>query len=158
MNELARKVWMMQDGKSVHNLASMLGITPSEVRAAYDEAFEANKKAKANGKSIPYENRYSWPPEKAKKVWEMHCAGMSATQIGVEMGIGRTTVSNKIKKMKGQYEGGISAFRTWTPEEDEQLLVMRREGKTHREIAKALGRTTNSVNSRSGKLAAKGVY
>lgn len=158
MNELARKVWMMQDGKSVHNLASMLGITPSEVRAAYDEAFEANKIAVANGGSIQYQRRYEWPPEKAKKVWEMHCAGMSASQIGRVIGINRVTVSNKIKKMKGQLSGCKSAYSQWTPEEDKKLIEMRRQGKKHREIANVLGRTKNSVNSRVCKLTAKGVF
>lgn len=158
MTELAKKVWMLQDGRSTRDLARLLGVTPTAVRVAYDEAFEANKIAVKNGKPIPYERRYAWPPEKAKKVWEMHCAGMSASQIGRVIGINRVTVSNKIKKMKGQLSGCKSAYSQWTPEEDKKLIEMRRQGKKHREIADVLGRTKNSVNSRVCKLTAKGVF
>ena len=158
MNELAKHVWRYQDRGSVVGLAKFYGVMPKEVRAAYDEAFEANKQAIKNGEPIPYERRYEWAPETAKKVWEMHCAGMSAAQIGKEIGLHRITVANKIKKMKGKLSGCSMAYRAWTPEEDAKLLEMRSQGITYSAMADALGRTKGSVNARVSKLAAKGVY
>jgi hypothetical protein len=100
----------------------------------------------------------------------MRAAGKSDRQIGIRIGMSRGAVSwhclrYGIEGPKGRAQStvkpGASAtrgnhiVRRFTPEEDQQVVEMRRAGASLNVIADAMGRATSSILGRLMTLAAR---
>lgn len=85
-------------------------------------------------------------------------AGVPARKIAEELGVGSTTLEQKIAELclDGQ-NLRKRAKHEWTQEDVDRIIQMARDGMTAPEIADEIGRSTASVNSKRTKLRRAGV-
>lgn len=85
-------------------------------------------------------------------------AGVPARKIAEELGVGNTTLEQKIAELC--LEGQPLRKRVkqeWPADDVERIIQMARDGMTAPEIADEIGRSTASVNSKLAKLRRAGV-
>jgi DNA-binding CsgD family transcriptional regulator len=81
-------------------------------------------------------------------------AGQSAERIARDLGRSVEGVKRRRQKVAAEIVGYTNR-RSWTPQEDAQLIVMLTDSRTPREVARALGRSITSVHSRTDFLRAR---
>ena len=120
----------------------------------------AEKKAKEQAeaekpKRKPRQNRV-WTPEKIERFKALYNQGLTYPQIAHEMGMKPTQINAEAYYLKEQ--GEIDAklpCSAWSDEEVEQLHKLRAKGLSIAKCAKALHRSTGSVDSRLRREAEK---
>ena len=120
----------------------------------------AEKKAKEQAetekpKRKPRQNRV-WTPEAIARFKELYAQGLTYPQIAAEMGMKRTQINAEAYYLKEQ--GEIDArlpCNAWSAEEVEQLHKLRQQGLSVAKCAKALHRSTGSVDARLRREAEK---
>ena len=126
---------------------------------AQRKAMEA-KKAKEQAetekpKRKPRQNRV-WTPELIERFKTLYSQGLTYPQIAKEMDMKRTQINAEAYYLKEQ--GEIDArlpCRAWSDEEVEQLQKLRQQGLSVAKCAKALHRSTGSVDARLRREAEK---
>ena len=120
----------------------------------------AEKKAKEQAeaekpKRKPRQNRV-WTPELIAKFKALYSQGLTYPQIAAEMGMKRTQINAEAYYLKEQ--GEIDArlpCNAWSDEEVEMLHKLRAKGLSVAKCAKALHRSTGSVDARLRREAEK---
>ena len=115
----------------------------------------AEKKAKEKPKRKPRQNRV-WTPEKIERFKALYNQGLTYPQIAHEMGMKPAQINAEAYYLKEQ--GEIDArlpCSAWSDEEVEQLHKLRAKGLSIAKCAKALHRSTGSVDSRLRREAEK---
>mgnify|MGYP002511491815 CR=1 FL=1 len=106
-------------------------------------------------KRKPRQNRV-WTPEKIERFKALYSQGLTYPQIAKEMGMKRTQINAEAYYLKEQ--GEIDArlpCSAWSDEEVEQLHKLRAKGLSVAKCAKALHRSTGSVDARLRREAEK---
>lgn len=108
--------------------------------------------------------------ERIDEIADYRERGWSYERIGRKLGLARSTISWHCTKhgIEGPKKPSFHAYngpmkmvrnghvvRRFTPEEDHRLIKLESEGLTYSQIARALGRTRNSVSARLFSLARK---
>ena len=94
------------------------------------------------------------------KIKDLYLKGHSMMAISDELGIPQTTVRKRIKdvlKLEVRKKGVRRRSQKFTPEIDQKMLEMRKEGKTYEQIANKLSFPTSSVFCRFKKLRKEGL-
>lgn len=85
-------------------------------------------------------------------------AGVPARKIAEELGVGSTTLEQKIAELCLEGQPLRKRVKQEWPQGDvDELIQMARDGMTAPEIAEEIGRSTASVNSKLAKLRRAGV-
>ena len=106
-------------------------------------------------KRKPRQNRV-WTPEKIERFKALYSQGLTYPQIAAEMGMKRSQINAEAYYLKEQ--GEIDArlpCSAWSDEEIEQLHKLRAKGLSIAKCAKALHRSTGSVDARLRREAEK---
>ena len=106
-------------------------------------------------KRKPRQNRV-WTPELIAKFKALYSQGLTYPQIAAEMGMKRTQINAEAYYLKEQ--GEIDArlpCNAWSDEEVEMLHKLRQQGLSVAKCAKALHRSTGSVDARLRREAEK---
>ena len=120
----------------------------------------AEKKAKEQAESEkpkrkPRQNRV-WTPEAIARFKELYAQGLTYPQIAAEMGMKRTQINAEAYYLKEQGEiDSRLPCNAWSDEEVEMLHKLRTKGLSIAKCAKALHRSTGSVDSRLRREAEK---
>lgn len=91
-----------------------------------------------------------WTTREQRHLLELHAAGVRRRTIAETLGRSYEAVCIRLCSL-----GKKAHKRRWTEAQDAKLRTMRAEGRTIREIARALRRTVPAVQQRAGLL---GVY
>ena len=120
----------------------------------------AEKKAKEQAqaekpKRKPRQNRV-WTPEKIERFKALYSQGLTYPQIAREMGMKLTQINAEAYYLKEQGEiDPRLPCNAWSDEEVEQLHKLRAKGLSIAKCAKALHRSTGSVDARLRREAEK---
>ena len=115
----------------------------------------AEKKAKEKPKRKPRQNRV-WTPEKIERFKALYNHGMTYPQIAKELGMKPTQINAEAYYLKEQGEiDPRLPCNAWSDEEVEQLHKLRAKGLSIAKCAKALHRSTGSVDARLRREAEK---
>lgn len=99
-----------------------------------------------------------WTDEMLDHLVRQREAGVPARKIAEELGVGNTTLEQKIAELC--LEGQPLRKRVkqeWPADDVDRIIQMARDGMTAPEIADEIGRSTASVNSKLAKLRRAGV-
>lgn len=120
------------------------------------EAKKAKEQAEAEKpKRKPRQNRV-WTPEKIERFKALYSQGLTYPQIAAEMGMKRTQINAEAYYLKEQGEiDSRLPCNAWSDEEIEQLHELRAKGLSIAKCAKALHRSTGSVDARLRREAEK---
>ena len=115
----------------------------------------AEKKAKEQPKRKPRQNRV-WTPEKIERFKALYSQGLTYPQIAREMGMKLTQINAEAYYLKEQGEiDSRLPCNAWSDEEVERLHELRANGLSIAKCAKALHRSTGSVDARLRREAEK---
>ena len=120
------------------------------------EAKKAKEQAEAEKpKRKPRQNRV-WTPEKIERFKALYSQGLTYPQIAAEMGMKLTQINAEAYYLKEQGEiDSRLPCNAWSDEEVEQLHKLRAKGLSIAKCAKALHRSTGSVDARLRREAEK---
>lgn len=119
--------------------------------AALKKAQEQAEKPKRK----PRQNRV-WTPEKIARFKELYAQGMTYPAIAKEMGMKPTQINAEAYYLKEQGEiDSRLPCNAWSDEEVEMLHELRKQGLSVAKCAKALHRSTGSVDARLRREAEK---
>ena len=93
-----------------------------------------------------------WTPEETEELKQMAADGVSRADISQQLGRSPGAVKMKLQSL-GLYVPKPAA-RPWTPEDEDALVKMYREGSSFAALAAAFGRTENAILSRLIRLRA----
>ena len=93
-----------------------------------------------------------WTTEETEELKQMAADGVSRTDISQQLGRSPGAVKMKLQSL-GLYVPKPAA-RPWTPEDEDALVKMYREGSSFAALAAAFGRTENAILSRLIRLRA----
>ena len=134
---------------------------PAEDPERRKRIVEAQRKAREKReqaekpKRKPRQNRV-WTPELIAKFKALYSQGMTYPQIAREMGMKRTQINAEAYYLKEQGEiDSRLPCNAWSDEEVEQLHKLRAKGLSIAKCAKALHRSTGSVEARLRREAEK---
>ena len=87
-----------------------------------------------------------WDDKQAKKAAKMRRAGASVKEIGNMFGVGKQTAYNMLQRAKelGEQVPNDNG-RTWDDSDAKRVLDMRNAGMTYKDIAKKIGKSTQTV-------------
>lgn len=99
-----------------------------------------------------------WTDEMLDHLVRQREAGVPARKIAEELGVGNSTLEQKIAELCLEGEPLRKRVKQEWPQEDvDRIIQMARDGMTAPEIADEIGRSTASVNSKLAKLRRAGV-
>lgn len=99
-----------------------------------------------------------WTDEMIDHLVRQREAGCTGKQIAEELGVGNSTLEQKIAELCLEGQPLRKRVKQEWPQEDvDELIQMARDGMTAPEIAEELDRSTASVNSKLTKLRRAGV-
>ena len=99
-----------------------------------------------------------WTDEMLDHLVRQREAGAPARKIAEELGVGNSTLEQKIAELFLEGEPLRKRVKQEWPQEDvDRIIQMARDGMTAPEIADEIGRSTASVNSKLAKLRRAGV-
>ena len=93
-----------------------------------------------------------WTPEETEELKQMAADGVSRADMSQQLGRSPGAVKMKLQSL-GLYVPKPAA-RPWTPEDEDALVKMYREGASFAALATAFGRTENAILSRLIRLRA----
>ena len=93
-----------------------------------------------------------WTPDETEELRQMAADGISRTEMSAQLGRTPNAVKMKLQSL-GLYVPK-PAVRPWTPEDEDSLVSMYREGSTFAELAAAFGRSEDAILSRLIRLRA----
>ena len=93
-----------------------------------------------------------WTPEETEELKQMAADGVSRADISQQLGRSPGAVKMKLQSL-GLYVPKPAA-RPWTPQDEDALVKMYREGASFAALATAFGRTENAILSRLIRLRA----
>ena len=93
-----------------------------------------------------------WTAEETEELKQMAADGVSRTDISQQLGRSPGAVKMKLQSL-GLYVPKPAA-RPWTPQDEDALVKMYREGTSFAALATAFGRTENAILSRLIRLRA----
>ena len=116
----------------------------------------AEKKAKEKPKRKPSQNNRVWTDERIAQLKALYAEGKSYPAIAKEMGMKPTQINAEAYYLKEQGEiDPRLPCNAWSDEEVEQLHKLRAKGLSIAKCAKALHRSTGSVDARLRREAEK---
>ena len=87
-----------------------------------------------------------WTAEEAEELKQMALDGVARTEMSAQLGRSPNAIKMKLQSL-GLYVPKPAA-RPWTPEDEDLLVKMYREGASFAELAAASGRTERAILSR----------
>ncbi len=105
----------------------------------------------------PKKHYKEWSEERLNRLIELHAQGKKLKEIAEDPQVSTTVemAGAMVSKMRRAGRIPPANRKVWTAEEDEILVDMLGQGKTHGQIALRLGRATSSVTKRTKKLKPK---
>ena len=148
---------LLQKGLTQTEIGKQLGVSDNTISNRI-------KKMRKRGVEIPERKkterkkteRKKENDEKDNKILEMLEEGLTQTEIGKQLGISHTAISNRIRKMRKRGVE-IPERKKENDEKDNKILGMLEKGLTQTEIGKQLGVTGPTISDRIKKMRKRGV-
>ena len=151
--------------KPVSGYGRFIKVLPTNYKPAPTYEIQAKPRPKAKPKKVeaqadkpkrkPRQNRV-WTPEKIERFKALYSQGLTYPQIAREMSMKLTQINAEAYYLKEQGEiDPRLPCNAWSDEEVEQLHKLRAKGLSIAKCAKALHRSTGSVDARLRREAEK---
>lgn len=131
-------------------------VTPQMRRIEYPSVYKPKPipKTRKQGRVKKYSatgchNRHNWTDDQVQIVIDMYNEGLSLEAIGRRMNCSANMASMVISKARR--EGKIQAVRIssdWTPEMQQEMARLYKEGKTYKVIAQKFGRSVSNTHKK----------
>ena len=151
--------------KPVSGYGKYIRVLPTNYKPAPTYEIQVKPRPKAKPKKVeaeaekpkrkPRQNRV-WTPEKIARFKELYAQGMTYPAIAKEMGMKPTQINAEAYYLRELGEiGERLPCNLWSDEEVERLHELRKQGLSVAKCAKALHRSTGSVDARLRREAEK---